>query len=59
LCARNGEFTIGVEDQLLDVVFFLLTANWYTPVKKYLCKGYFEDDVLQKECKHFTIKSRP
>lgn len=44
--ARNGEPAVGVEDQLFDVVFFLIVADWYTPIKKYLCKGYFKDDVL-------------
>jgi hypothetical protein len=59
LCVRNGEPIIGVEDQLPDVVLCLLTTNWYTPIKEYLCKGYFEDDVLQEEHKCLTIKSRP
>ncbi len=48
-----------MEDQLLDAVLFLLTVDWYTPIKKYLRKGYFEDDVPQEEHKRFTIKSRP
>jgi hypothetical protein len=46
LCVRNGETNIGVEDQLPNVTTFLLTVNWYTPIKEYLCKGYFENDVL-------------
>jgi len=50
---------VGVEDQLLDAILFLLTSDWYTPIKKYLRKGYFEDDVPQEEHKRFTIKSRP
>jgi hypothetical protein len=43
--AKNGEPTIGVEDQLPDVVIFLLTIDWYAPIKEYLLKGYFENDV--------------
>jgi hypothetical protein len=48
LLVRNGKPVIGVEDQLFDVVIFLLIIDWYTPIKEYLCKGYFEDDVLRK-----------
>jgi hypothetical protein len=48
-----------VEDQLLDVAIFLLITDWYTPIKEYLHKGYFEDDVPQEEWKHLTVKSRP
>jgi hypothetical protein len=48
-----------VEDQLLDVGIFLLITDWYTPIKEYLHKGYFEDDVPQEEWKHLTVKSRP
>jgi hypothetical protein len=47
-----------VEDQLFDVVFLLLTTYWYTLIKEYLSKGYFED-VPQEEWKCFTIKSKP
>jgi len=43
--AINGELIVGMEDQLFDVVIFILTSDWYTPIKKYLGKGYFEDDV--------------
>jgi hypothetical protein len=32
----NGEPAIRVEDQLPNVVFFLLTIDWYTPIKEYL-----------------------
>jgi hypothetical protein len=59
LCVRNGELVVGVEDQLPNDVLFLLTADWYTPIKEYLCKGYFEDDVLEEEHTCLTIKSRP
>jgi hypothetical protein len=41
------------------LLFFLLTIDWYTPIKNYVRKDYFEDDVLQEELKHLTIKSRP
>jgi len=51
LCAKNGELVVGVEDQLLDATLFLLTTNWYTLIKEYICKGYFEDDVPQEEKK--------
>ncbi len=59
LCARNGEPIVGVEDQLLNAIIFLLTTNWYTPIKEYMHKGYFEDDVPHEEQKCFTIKSKP
>jgi hypothetical protein len=59
LRARNGELVVGVEDQLLDVTIFLFTIDCYTPIKKYLHKGYLEDDVPQEEHKRFTIKSIP
>jgi len=57
--AKNGELAIGVEDQLLDVALFLLIVDWYAPIKEYILKGYFKDDVPQKERKCLTIKSRP
>jgi hypothetical protein len=41
----NGELVVGVEDQLFDVVLFLLIFDWYTQIKEYPCKGYFRDDV--------------
>jgi hypothetical protein len=44
-CVKIGEPTIGGEDQLPDVAIFLLTIDWYAPIKEYLLKGYFEDDV--------------
>jgi hypothetical protein len=47
--AKNGELAVGVEDQLHDVALFLLIDDWYTPIKKYLCKEYFEDVVAQEE----------
>ncbi len=56
--ARNGELVVGMEDQLFDVVIFILTSDWYTPIKEYLGKGYFEDDVPKEERKHLIIKSR-
>ncbi len=40
----NGE-PISVEDQLFDVVLFILTVDWYTPIIEYLRKIYFKDDV--------------
>jgi hypothetical protein len=45
-----------VEDQLFDAIIFLLITDWYTPIKEYLCKGYFEHDVPQEGHKRFTIK---
>jgi hypothetical protein len=59
LCAINGELAIGVEDQLLYVILFLSIVDWYTPIKEYFHKGYFEIDVAWEEQKCFTIKSRP
>ncbi len=58
LCVKNGEL-VGVEDQLLDATLFLLITNWYTPIKEYICKGYFEDDVPREKKKCLTIKSIP
>lgn len=58
-CGKNSEPTVGVEDQLLDVVLFLIIADWYAPIKEYLLKGYFKDDIPEKERKRCTIKSRP
>jgi len=54
--AKNGELAIGVEDRLLDVALFLLIIDWYALIKEYLLKGYFKDDVPQKERKCLTIK---
>jgi hypothetical protein len=56
---KNGLPIVGEEDQLHDVVIFLiLTIDLYAPIKEYFFKGYFEDDVVQKERKCFTIKSK-
>jgi hypothetical protein len=33
LHTTNGKPTISVEDQLLDVIIFLLTIDWYTPIR--------------------------
>jgi hypothetical protein len=37
----NRKPTVVVEDQLLDVVIFLLTYDWYTPIKEYVTQGIF------------------
>jgi len=36
LRTTNGKHAISVEDQLLDVTIFLLTIDWYTPIRVYL-----------------------
>jgi hypothetical protein len=58
-CAKNGEPTIGVEDQVLDAIFFLIIVDKYAPIKEYFVKGYFEDNIPKEESKHLAIKSRP
>jgi hypothetical protein len=57
--AKNGEPIVGVEDQLVDVVLFFKNVNWYAPIKEYLLKGYFKDNIPKEERKCLTIKSKP
>lgn len=58
-CAKNGELAIDVEDQLHDAILFLITIDQYAPIKEYLLKGYFEDDIPkgEKEMFHHKIKT--
>jgi hypothetical protein len=45
-------------DQLPNIVFSLIIFDWYSLIKEYLQKVYFEIDVPKEERKCLIVKSR-